>query len=188
MPTFVQFFRRSNPADWTAESLGVWNGTQLTLLCKLMGVPFGGSMSYKIEKLLEFGAMRVLLAPYDWPEGDRAAEVATIQRLANAYKARELKGFCRRVQCYAGDTKYGMAASLLGWRNGCRQRGQAVLAELNAEIDALPARQKLMPLEETAVAKTPLFDFRKYRPAEATAEPIAALDDGGPLGQLRMEL
>lgn len=186
MPTFVQFFRRANPAEWTAESLGVWNGQQLTLLCKLLGVPFGGSMSYKIEKLLEFASMRVLLAPYDWPEGDRPAETAAIQRLANAYKGRELKGFCRRVQCYAGDTKYGMAASLLGWRNSCRVRGQEVLAQLNAEIDALPARQKTMPIEETAVAHAPLFDLRP-RPAGVTAEPIAALA-GEVLGQMQMEL
>lgn len=70
-----------------------------------------------------------------------------IQAFADAYKGKELKAMCRTVRCYAGSTKYAMAASLIGWRFSCLKRGQKFYRDAKEAAKASPTRQLVLKLE-----------------------------------------
>ena len=48
---------------------------------------------------------------------------------------------CRTVGCYAGATKYAMAASLISWRFGCLRRGQDCYRRAKEAARNDPVRQ-----------------------------------------------
>lgn len=144
---FLTFIRRTRPRDWTRELLESMSHKQVELLAKLLGTWYSGTKQSIVTNLLEHGALREKLTDYDWPDGDHEAEVREVQRLAAAYKGHELRLLCKVARVYAPGTKYGMAASLLGWRNLCRSNGQRVIEQLDAEIAALPAGQRRLNLQ-----------------------------------------
>ena len=152
--TFLTFIRHTRPRDWTRELLETLTFNQVELLCKLMGIFHIGTKQNLITRLLDLGALREMLSEYDWPDGDHAAEVRAVERLASAYKGDRLRALCRRAHIYAPGNKYGMAASLLSWRNQCRSSGQKVMAQLDAELAAMPARQRTLDLDVAALPVT----------------------------------
>ncbi len=126
--------------NWTEEKLNHVSGNELTDLCCLVGLPYSGTKPEKISRLLTQTQIQRRLSGYGLKQGDQPT-VEQIQAFANAYKGKELKEMCRTVGCYAGATKYAMAASLISWRFGCLRRGQEHYARAKEAARNDPARQ-----------------------------------------------
>jgi hypothetical protein len=103
----------------TSRNLARRSGNELKALCMVLAIPYSGSKTLLRDRILDAWALRTTLRPFsDDPN-----------QLVAAFKGKELRTFCKRARVYAGSNKYGMAASLLGWRNSCRKKGEQLIAE-----------------------------------------------------------
>lgn len=143
---FSTLWRRTTPKDWSHDLLSRYRVVQLEFLAKLLGIPHSGTKDQLIDRLIRLGRARELLRPYEFDEGNHDAQVATVRTLAAHYTGRELRALCRTVGAYAPSNKYGMAASLLGWRNTCRQAGVTFREEFERQLAERPAVQLRLPL------------------------------------------
>jgi hypothetical protein len=142
MWTFRQLL--SLPTEhWTSDHLHQVSGNELTDLCCLVGIPYSGTKPEKISRLLTQTDVQRRLRGYGLKQGEQPT-VEQIQAFANTYKGRELKEMCRTVGCYAGATKYAMAASLISWRFGCLRRGQECYRRAKEAARNNPARQLML--------------------------------------------
>ncbi len=130
---------RSPTEEWTQERLGQLPGEELADLCCLAGISYSGTKKEKIERLLVQTKVQRQIRGYGLKLGEQPT-VSQIQAFANAHKGWKLKAMCRTVGCYAGSTKYAMAASLIGWRFGCVHRGQAFYQQAKGQALASPTR------------------------------------------------
>lgn len=119
---------RSNPAEWTDATLTPLSIVELQALCELMGIPHSGTKEKLIERLLTAAELRHLLK-----------DVQKVEDLLH-FKGKELRAMCRRAGCFLGVCKRSSAASLLNWRNNCRQRGQAALKAAREEAQKRPPK------------------------------------------------
>lgn len=107
----------------TVQNLTGRSGNELKALCMVLAIPYSGSKGVLRDRILDAWDLRNTIRPFsDDPH-----------QLADAFKGKELKAFCKRARVYAGSNKYGMAASLLGWRNGCRKKGEQLINEWRSE-------------------------------------------------------
>ncbi len=83
-----------------------------------MGIASSGNKQSKVQRLLDAAELRGLLSEVQQPE-----------ELTRRYKLRELRALARRAKSYAWGNKYGVAVSLINWRNECRRIGQQFLDE-----------------------------------------------------------
>lgn len=140
--TFRQLLSKPTE-DWTEEKLNNVSGNELTDLCCLVGIPHSGTKQEKINRLLLQTGVQRRLRGYGLKQGDQPT-VAQIQAFADTYKGNQLKEMCRTVGCYAGATKYAMAASLISWRFGCLRRGQDCYRRAKEAARNDPARQLIL--------------------------------------------
>lgn len=146
----VRWLRPPYPAsptdEWTRERLNCLPGKELAELCALAGIRYSGTKQEQVERLIAQTAVQRCIRGYGLKQGEQPT-VAQIQAFADAYKGKELKAMCRTVGCYAGSTKYAMAASLIGWRFGCLKRGQDFYRQAKEVSKASPTRQLVLKLE-----------------------------------------
>jgi hypothetical protein len=116
---------KTKPGDWTAAQLGLLTATELTYLCRLLAIPHSGTKAQRVARLLDIADLRTILAPYTNP-----------YQMTPIFTRRTLAALAKRAGIWNGSTKYGLAASLIGWRDQCRSDGQRFHAEIT-----LAARQ-----------------------------------------------
>jgi hypothetical protein len=65
------------------------------------------------------------------------------EELANCYQRESLRDMCREAGIWRSGNKRALSAGLLNWRDRCRARGQAVLAEMRSLAKARPQQLSL---------------------------------------------
>jgi hypothetical protein len=107
-----------------------WNESELpklTLrepqtLAKLLGSPSCGTKERLVARLLAQRELRFKLSRFtDKPE-----------ELAISYRRESLRDMCREAGIWRSGNKRALSAGLLNWRDRCRARGQAFLAEMQS--------------------------------------------------------
>jgi hypothetical protein len=115
--THVRLSVRRNEFELSKLSL-----RELLALAKLLGCSSCGSKEAVIVRLLAQRELRLKLARFtDNPE-----------ELAISYKRESLRDMCREAGIWRSGNKRALSASLLNWRDRCRARGQAFLAEMRS--------------------------------------------------------
>jgi hypothetical protein len=95
---------------------------ELLVLAKLLGSPSYGTKETVIVRLLAQRELRLKLASF---ANDR-------EDLAISYKRESLRDMCREADIWRSGNKRALSAGLLNWRERCRARGQAFLAEMRS--------------------------------------------------------
>ena len=129
-PAFHKLFRQ-NPGDWEEPDLAGCNAHELQALCILLNVPHSGKKADLRTRLFTVGKVRGMLSAINEPG-----------ELVAAHRSRELAEFCRTVGVTALGTKQDKAMRLINWRNECRAKGQAALADCRERLRAKPNRQR----------------------------------------------
>ena len=107
---------------WNEFELPKLSLRELLALAKLLGCPSCGSKETVIVRLLAQRELRLKLARFtDNPE-----------ELAISYKRESLRDMCREAGIWRSGNKRALSAGLLNWRDRCRARGQAFLAEMRS--------------------------------------------------------
>jgi hypothetical protein len=107
---------------WNEPELPTLTLLELQTLAKLLGSPSYGTKKTLIVRLLAQRELRFKLSRFtDNP-----------QELAISYRRESLRDMCREAGIWCSGNKRALSASLLNWRNRCRARGQAFLAEMRS--------------------------------------------------------
>jgi hypothetical protein len=107
---------------WNEFELPKLSLRELLVLTKLLGCPSCGTKERVIVRLLAQRELRLKLARFtDNPE-----------ELANSYKRESLRDMCREAGIWRSGNKRALSAGLLNWRDRCRARGQAFLAQMQS--------------------------------------------------------
>jgi hypothetical protein len=114
------------PESITAEWLRKWAKHDLEALAKVLAVPTSGTVDELIGRILHFHAMRRHLA-------------TETRESLRGRPGKELRALLKSIGAYAPSNKFGMAGALIGWRDGCRLKGRAALAEANHYLHVLRA-------------------------------------------------
>jgi hypothetical protein len=92
-----------------------------------------GSKETVIVRLLAHRELRLKLARF----------TANPEELANSYRRESLRDMCREAGIWRSGNKRALSAGLLNWRDRCRARGQAFLAEMRSLAQARPQQLSL---------------------------------------------
>jgi len=136
---------RKTTQEWTTERLSLLPVKELASLCQLVGISHTGTKQELINRLVDQTELQCCIRHY-WTTLDADVTTSQIQALANAYLGRELKAMCKRAGCYAGSTKYGMAASLIGWERACIRRGREAYHQAKEQAASRPTRQLMLKI------------------------------------------
>ena len=134
---------RKPTEEWTREGLNLLPVVELSDLCQLAGIPHSGTKQELVERLVDQTEVQRIIRPY-WTTMETEVTTSQVQLLANAYKGKELKAICRRAGCFPPPSKYGMAASLIGWSRACIRRGREVYYRAKEATLNSPTRQLLL--------------------------------------------
>jgi hypothetical protein len=120
---------------------------ELLALAKLLGCPSCGSTETVMVRLLAQRELRLELARFtDNPGG-----------AGNSYKRESLREMCRETGIWRSGNKRAFSAGLLNWRDRCRARGQAILAEMRSLTlpwnEAETGEVAIAPLQFPVVSK-----------------------------------
>jgi hypothetical protein len=116
---------------WNESELPNLTLRELQPLAKLLGSPSCGTKQTLIVRLLAQRELRFKLARFtDNPEEH-----------AISYRRESLLDMCREAGIWRSGNKRALSAGLLNWRDRCRARGQAFLAEIRSP--AKDRRQQL---------------------------------------------
>ena len=95
---------------------------ELQTLAKLLGCASYGTKEALIVRLLAQRELRFKLARFkDNPD-----------ELASSYRRESLREMCGEAGIWRSANKRALSAGLLNWRDQCRARGQAFLAEMQS--------------------------------------------------------
>jgi hypothetical protein len=107
---------------WNEFELSKLSMRELQGLAKLLGCPSYGTKEALIVRVLAQRELRFKLARFtDNPE-----------ELAISYRRESLRDMCREAGIWRSGNKRALSAGLLNWRDRCRARGQAFLAEMQS--------------------------------------------------------
>ena len=107
---------------WNEFEVSKLSMRELQALAKLLGCPSHGTKEALIVRLLAQRELRFKLARFtDNPE-----------ELAISYRRESLRDMCREAGIWRSGNKRALSAGLLNWRDRCRARGQAFLAEMKS--------------------------------------------------------
>ena len=118
---------------WNEFELPKLSLRELLALAKLLGCPSCASKEAVTFRLLAHRKLRLKLS--------RLADNA--EELANSYKRESLRDMCREAGIWRSGNKRALAAGLLNWRDRCRARGQAFLAEMRSLAKVQPQQLTL---------------------------------------------
>jgi hypothetical protein len=132
LPKIILKHLTRKPAwEWQLRELQALNGACLEALSVIMGIAKSGTKSRKIERLWAVTQVRGAIKDFANPQShDEVVEIALL--VAGRFKGKELKALCKKAKVFAPSTKYGMAASLLGWRRNCNSNGMQALQNLKS--------------------------------------------------------
>jgi hypothetical protein len=130
-PTKALFFELMydfQSGRWNEFELVKLSLREVLALAKLLGCPSWGSKEMVIVRLLAQRQLRLKLSRFtDNPE-----------ELANSYKRESLRDMCREAGIWRSGNKRALSAGLLNWRDRCRARGRAFLAQMQSLSRARP--------------------------------------------------
>jgi hypothetical protein len=107
---------------WNEFELSKLSMRELQGLAKLLGCPSYGTKEALIVRVLAQRELRFKLARFtDNPE-----------ELAISYRRESLRDMSREAGIWRSGNKRALSAGLLNWRDRCRARGQALLAEMQS--------------------------------------------------------
>jgi hypothetical protein len=107
---------------WNEFELTKLSLRELQALTKLLGCASHGTKETLVVRLLAQRELRFKLARFaDNPD-----------ELAGAYRREPLRDMCREAGIWRSGNKRALSAGLLNWRDRCRARGQAFLAEMQS--------------------------------------------------------
>jgi hypothetical protein len=107
---------------WSEFELPKLSLRELQALAKLLGCSFCGTKETLVVRLLAQRELRFKLARFtDDPD-----------ELASSYRRESLRDMCREAGIWRSGNKRALSAGLLNWRDRCRARGQAFLAEMRS--------------------------------------------------------
>jgi hypothetical protein len=113
---------------WNEFELPKLSLRELQTLTKLLGCPSYGTKEALVVRLLAQRELRLKLARFtDDPE-----------ELAGSYRRECLRDMCREAGIWRSGNKRALSAGLLNWRDRCRARGQAFLAEMQSLAKGRP--------------------------------------------------
>jgi hypothetical protein len=113
---------------WNEFELPKLSLRELQTLAKLLGCPSYGIKETLIVRLLAQRELRFKVARFtDNPD-----------ELAISYRRESLRDMCREAGIWRSGNKRALAAGLLNWRDRCRARGQAFLAEMQSLAKGQP--------------------------------------------------
>lgn len=114
---------RSDLDQWTEAKLQQLRSVELSVCCKVLGIPFTGDKPRKVQRLTDCAALLCRLRHYD-----RAGE-NSIQQMVAAFSGPELHALCKQAGIHAPKAKYGKAAALINWRRNCLAHGTAFVQQ-----------------------------------------------------------
>jgi hypothetical protein len=127
---FSELMHNIQSERWNEFELPKLSLRELLALAKLLG-PSHGSKETVIVRLLAQRELRLKLARFtDNPE-----------ELAISYKRESLRDMCREAGIWRSSNKRALSAGLLNWRDRCRARGQAFLAEMRSLAKERPQQR-----------------------------------------------
>jgi hypothetical protein len=107
---------------WNESDLPQLTLRELQILAKLLGSPRYGTKEAPHSSPPRIRELRFKLSRFtDDPE-----------ELAISYKRESLRDMCREAGIWRSGNKRALSAGLLNWRDRCRARGQAFLAEMQS--------------------------------------------------------
>ena len=107
---------------WNEFELPKLSLRELQTLAKLLACASYGAKETLIVRLLAQRELRFKLARFtDDPDA-----------LASSYRRESLRDMCREAGIWRSGNKRALSAGLLNWRDRCRVRGQAFLAEMQS--------------------------------------------------------
>ncbi len=130
---FFELLHDSHSERWNEFELLKLSLAEVQALCKLLGCPSYGAKETLVVRLLAQRVLRLKLAPFT----DDPAELAASMR------REALRDMCREAGIWRSGNKRALAAGLLNWRDRCRARGKAFLAEMQ---DASKSRPQQLTL------------------------------------------
>lgn len=114
--------------QWTADRLEQLKSVELSVCCRVLGLPFTGDKARKVKRLSDGAALLYRLRRYD-RAGEDTVQVAHLQTIAAAFTTAELSALCKQAAIYAPKSKYGKAAALIKWRRNCIAHGKAFVQQ-----------------------------------------------------------
>jgi hypothetical protein len=97
-------------------------------LAKLLGCSACGTKETLVVRLLAQRELRFKLAPFTDNPGE----------LAGFYRRESLRDMCKEAGIWRSGNKRALSAALLNWRDRCRARGKAFLAEMQSQSKDRP--------------------------------------------------
>jgi hypothetical protein len=107
---------------WNELELPKLSLRELPVLAKLLGCPSFGSKETVFIRLLAQRELRFKLSRF----------ANNPQELTICYKRESLRDMCQEAGIWRSGNKRVLSAGLLNWRDRCRARGQAFLAEMRS--------------------------------------------------------
>ncbi len=137
---------RSNPKDWTQDTLELCTSDELEALCRLIGVSHSGSKSVKSTRLLDMASLRVELSAWgEYRDDDYLKTHEKVHEIAidicERYKRADLVAMAKRAKTFYSLPKRGIVIGLLQWRARCRIKGQ----KFNDELKRVTKLQYIFP-------------------------------------------
>jgi hypothetical protein len=113
---------------WTEAKLQQLKSVELSVCCKVLGIPFTGNKDckVKVQRLTECAALLSRLRCYD-RAGENSA--LAIQQMVEVFSGSELNALCKQAGIHAPKAKYGKAAALIHWRRNCLAHGTAFVRQ-----------------------------------------------------------
>ena len=136
---FFELVYNFDSERWNEFELPKLSLRELLALAKLLGCPSCGSKETVIVRLLALRELRLKLARF----------TDNLEELAISYKRESLHAMCREAGIWRSGNKRALAAGLLNWRDRCRARGHAFLAQMRSlareRRQQLPFASKFCP-------------------------------------------
>ena len=115
-------FIKSHVSVWNTWDLKLLRSIELQSLCLLLGCPKSGTKQQMIARIKTILHVRLIVTPFAKKENLDRWEQAKL--IAQNFKHKQLKSFCKMVRTFAPSNKVGMGNALINWLFNSIARGQ----------------------------------------------------------------
>ncbi|HLM59162.1 MAG TPA: hypothetical protein VK308_00020 [Pyrinomonadaceae bacterium] len=129
---FSEMVKPQNIGDITRKNLRALSNAQLEAFARLLGIPYSGDHSKRVERIFAALETRHFLTASDDPNF-----------YETKFSRKVLVNYTKKINCYVSSTKYGLAVGLLNWRLKCRRDGTRFYNEMRAEAAKHPKQIRL---------------------------------------------
>lgn len=113
---------------WTADRLEQLKSVELSVCCKVIGIPYTGDRVRKLQRLTTCAALLYRLRLYD-RAGEGTIETSHLKTMTAAFTRAELSVLCRQAAIAIPHSKYAKARALILWRRNCLAHGAAFVKQ-----------------------------------------------------------